>query len=254
MEFITDYFKQNFKIATSRAKLTCAEGEIEYEINPWALASISALYRTIPTPEDDIFELNQNKYLKNSEDITCFFAMCRESVPALTDKEPNLGTDNSAQYWCNVNSFYAASRLCDFLGIAAASMISTYPAFFNHFQDNSNGGFSRIQQRLIYHQIALITLNVKAQAEIACLLGKLHRAKYQQAAEYSSQKYGYHSSFNSKTSFTDHNDQVIGLQALYYDFCDRPGEMDPATKLFLMKDLGWKAKDNVHYGLCIALE
>jgi len=221
---------------------------VKHEIDPWALAILSPLYKSIPPPKDDIFELNQSGYLQTENDVNCFLAMCRDSGLALTDKQmPSLDPMFTAdQPWCNPASFYAASRLCDFLGIKAASMISSYSKFRKTLTTGRLDDPSYVLGRIIYHQIALLTHNDKAREEIVEHLSDLYRKQSEQeqfrrAAPLSSIQ------VPAKT----YNDAIMAINQLYYTLSIRPHPIDALNRKFLVDTLGWHARENTYYSFRI---
>lgn len=116
--------------------------QIQVQIRLDAIVSISTLVRNYPVPDiETVFELNYLNCIKNEEDLQCFMLMSRHSLlPLINDdslcsavhnrpKAPHP-YDHAGNHWktleekgFNCLNFYAASTLCDFLGIEAQSVL-----------------------------------------------------------------------------------------------------------------------------------
>jgi len=243
LDFITEQYRMHYTAPTTSVTLTFTSiskntnSTFTLQIEPYGFASISTLYRTIPKPENDNFEINELNWLETKHDVRCFLNMCRNSIPTLCnnkDLEEALDPEHYTT-WCTHKAFYAASRLCDHLGIEAASVLGAYKGFLVPFGYGLHKGLER---KVLFHQIALKFKNAAGLKDIPILLANAHIRESNLS-----------SIASDETQILNH--RTLVMQLLYHKFSENAHLA--AHKPFLVEKLGWHVGENIHFGYRIVL-
>jgi len=207
------------------------------KIDPWMLATISSLFRSIPFPSDDIFEVNQQALLRNTNDLNMFLTMCggsnildQESRSLFATLIKENDEDNGDDVLENAEALLFASRLCDFLGIEAMSALQNYQ--YNLDQLYFHPCHS-LHIAMMFHQAALVTNNKIAIKDIE---NNFHNRWIDSSAE--------------NKGLGDDSVQMA-VYDLYYRVCGLAIELQQPTSFFLNR-LGWERRSK-HFGFNITI-
>ncbi len=166
---------------------------------------------------------------------TCY-KMCHGcedvELPLMTDPElssPKFGWTHS--------EYYAASRLCDFMGIVAAPIIHDCDSNLEYMIACDEEDGDRIYAKVVFHQIAVRCHNIAGIKEIE------HLAR---------QVFGL---VDAKDKTQDDNNATLAIQLLYHhygqlDHFDSPGVLMEYCQ-FMVDHLGWSSFENKRYGYTI---
>lgn len=233
MTFLYEHFKQTYTPPATTITFTYEnEEESTYVFEPHALAAISSLFRNIPPPPNGTFEINQQGIIKTHADAQWFLAMCK--VPSQHWK-----IESEWEY----TSFYAASRLCDFLGIEAEPVLKYC---YKHYTRNLLWKDEEaVAIRVVLHQICIRTNNQhdKRYIERVILQACWEKHGKKDLLEYDC-SVGEDPHERSEL-INLHNDTQYALSSLYYLFilcCNAPSIT--AVSSFMMAKLGWSGNDN----------
>jgi hypothetical protein len=237
--FLMEHFRASYLPKAHTVHLTLTNGVV-MKIDPWMLATISSLFRSIPTPSDDIFEVNQQGLLRNTNDLNMFLTMCGGpdillieescSLFATILREGNDEDEEGDDALENAEALLFASRLCDFLGIEAMSALQNYQ--YNLVQIYLNPHHS-LQVVIMFHQAALVTNNKIA---IKNIEDHIHRRWIISRAE--------------NTGQGDDSIQMA-VYDIYYRVCQQPIELQDC-KNFLLSRLEWE-RHSKHFGFNITI-
>jgi len=236
MTFLYEHFRATYTPPATTITFTYqddSEGDPEnkYVFDAHALAAISPLFRNIPPPPNGIFEINQQSFIKTGADAQCFLAMCK--VPPQQWSGENMN-------W-NYKSFYAASRLCDFLGIEAELVVRYYHHDFLQTQKWKDVKAAAI--RVVFHLISIRTHNQhnrKYMERVILQAWQTHQGTNFIDADFVVDEYHPRKSDRVKLQ----NDTQYALYSLYYLFircCDDPSIT--AVSEFMTAELGWGTGD-----------
>lgn len=266
------------KAILSFTPTTTDDTTITLEIDPIALASVSSLFRTLP-PADVVFDVNHQNFLTQASDIECFISMCGtvNNLPLLNSKNhqqlqemilrdikreyagedlsdvfladlmknrsKDCATEKCYNYigrW-NYENFYAASKLCDFMGITATKDC------LSMCDDGLHDKWWResFRIRVLFHQIALKTNNTVIVNELE---NKFTECMIEHKCECGDENHE-----EIKSDLQNANDKRLALQMLYHEFGDNSVYPLFVTKLleedqFLIDMVGWSEYDNDVYG------
>lgn len=229
-DVLVKHFKNTYKPKASRVYLTLSF--TRYSILPWHLALISSLFREIPSPLDDTFEMNAQSFLASAKEVALFVKMCDTYIetiePIIIRKEEKIG-----QLWTEVDTYsaadydkydfveyLAASRLCDYLGIEA-----------NMTKDliREITKLKSLSDKVLFHQISMQTNNQSALDYLTEHLSK-------QLEKISA----------NETEYTEHNYTQHALHCLYFNFVElHDAVVSTEDSIFLRTylhfDLGWNS-------------
>jgi len=207
-------------------------------IDPVMLAAISPLFRDILSLDSSTLELNEQGFLSTNEDVECFLEMC--GCPMLFWEKRNKP---SYHLW-NYTSFYAASRLCDSMGIIAKPILHL-------FNDTL---FTVASYRVVFHQITLRTNNNldKKYIERIILQAWQLEQNMDKEEDYEVKEEEAHGKLESVSL---HNDTLFALHNLYYkysvDCLHGPESELTAADLFMRTKLGSNLDGFDQYVYCI---
>jgi len=234
MEHVISFYKENYKPTATIVTLTFtnkAQNSIQLNINPWALASISTLFKAIPCPPNATYEMNEDNWLETASDVECFLAMCRYSVEPLVCGQ----YEKCYERW-DVHEVHSASKLCDFLGITAM------PVFEEAYSTRKIPTLlvekTRVISMTLYHRIAVVTNN-------AALLKEL--------TEHILTATKLRPRISAPSTWDKHNRSMIAVLALYTE-ANSYWVSAPANLMeFMAYSLGWPAGVHDYCGIKIEI-
>lgn len=233
MDDLISFYKDNYRPAASTVTLTYIDHNkkrISLEINPWALASISTLFKSMPSPPSATYELNEKNWLQSTSQVECFLAMCRHSFEKRSSE-----FEQSDKKW-NRSTLLGAGRLCDFMGIIAR------PVFEEAYISKKLGPWiseqDHVLRRVIYHRIAVVTDNAALLEELTANILARYVAK---------------TKIPISSTLDQHNISTLAVLSLYTESNDYWNSASPSQITFALKHLKWRCGINEYRGIRIEI-